>query len=111
MQDLCKPETPGMAEQPKDSHPKPEAEVSRDNLFGDKPRVYRCVGCGGPVEIERLIAPGVTQYRCVARCGAVGIERVDDDYQKPQIKKPYREPYHQSRYRGGKLKDGKDGNS
>ena len=62
-----------------------------------------CRGCGAPREVEAVVRPGETKYKRCAVCGGIGIRVEGDLYQPVQGKKPVREPYHQSRYRGGKL--------
>lgn len=62
-----------------------------------------CLKCGGPREIEKQPEPGVTIYRRCGACGEIGIRRVNDSYRHFNVKKPVREPYERSRYRGGKL--------
>jgi len=66
---------------------------------------YVCDSCGAPS--EPAIGPqfpGHTTYAPCSACGAVGIRRVVDQWQSPQIKKPNVKPYHESPYRGGKLR-------
>lgn len=64
---------------------------------------YSCIACGLPK--EKAIGPDlpghITTSPC--ECGEIGAVRTRDAYQHFDVKKPNREPYHMSRYRGGHL--------
>jgi len=64
-----------------------------------------CIGCGAPRQADTAHAtPGVTPYLPCAICGAIGIRREGDpDTAGSRRKKPARDLYERSRYRGGKL--------
>lgn len=47
--------------------------------------------------------PGHTTF-AQCECGEIGIRTLNDNYRHFDVKKPVRVPYHQSPYRGGKMR-------
>ena len=73
-------------------------------LFPDPPTAVVCAGCGSPRELDASrCSPGVLAYKTCAACHCVGVVRAGDRYRSPQLKRPTRDAYERSRYRGGQL--------